>query len=65
MTNRNRAVDKIRGIISGRDRHVVVEKIIKFARESYPNWKLAAESQIMAIYRMGRKNARAIVSEMS
>ncbi len=53
------------GITSGRDIHVVVERIVIHAKANYDYWQRGAVAQVMRIYQMDEKSALAIVSEMS
>ena len=58
--------EKIRQrIIAGRCQHDVTARIIKHAMANYDYWEHAAVAQIMSIYKVGEKNACAIVSEMT
>ena len=53
------------GLVSGRDTHYVVERIVIHAKASYDYWQRGAVTQVMRIYQMDAENALAIVLEMS
>lgn len=52
-------------IVEGRSAHAVAKCIILDAKNHPGDWKLAARTQLAAIYKLSEADAGAIVSEMS